>query len=72
MYEVKLLNISAMTGVDIKYQLMSQGLVMDQDFTWEFHQALYETDSNQAVPQHAIFKFRDAATATYYRLKWIG
>ena len=68
--EVVLLDIGAMETMNLKYSLVSDGLVMDQDFIWFYKQSEYD-GFTMAQPQQAVFLFRDAAMASFYKLKWL-
>ena len=71
MTPVKILNVNAVRALELRDQLQDAGLVMNQDFEWEYRQAVYDNFSYDAVvPRHVTFRFRDAALATYYSLKW--
>lgn len=60
-----------MQAIELKNQLLAAGLVLDQDFEWEYRQATYDNDGFSAVtPKLASFKFAQAAMATFYKLKW--
>jgi len=60
-----------MQAVELKNYLVSQGLVMNQDFEWHYRKAYWDDFSGEAVrPQHAEFVFRDPVLATFYQLRW--
>lgn len=60
-----------MAGVELKNQLIEDGLVHHQDFEWSYHAAHYDNDGFSAVtPRMVIFEFCDSALATFYSLKW--
>ena len=61
-----------MAGVELKNQLIADGLAHHQDFEWSYHAAQYDNDGFSAVaPRRVIFEFRDATLATFYQLKWL-
>lgn len=69
--QVVLLHVGPAQGIEYKNDLIAAGLVLDQDFTWKYNQATYDNFGYSAViPRSVTFKFRDAATATFYQLKW--
>lgn len=71
MHRVTILHISPVDAIELKDQLVAAGLVMDQDFTWEYHQARYDNDGFTAVtPKQATFSFFEPSLATFYQLKW--
>jgi len=73
MHRVRIEHISPLASIDLKDQLLAAGLVIDQDFTWEYRQATYNNDGYTAVdPKQAIFSFCEPSLATFYQLKWIN
>jgi len=61
-----------MAAIELKDQLTAAGLIINQDFTWEYYQARYDNDGFSPVtPKQAIFSFREPALATFYQLKWL-
>jgi len=61
-----------MAAIDLKNQLLAAGLIIDQDFIWEYRQATYDNDGYNAVtPKQATFEFQDPSMATFYQLKWL-
>jgi hypothetical protein len=72
MTPIVILHVNAVRALELRDQLRDAGLIQDQDFEWEYRQAEYDNFSyNAVVPRHVTFRFRDAALATYYSLKWI-
>jgi hypothetical protein len=72
MTPVKILHVNAVRALELRDQLQDSGLIQNQDFEWEYRQAEYDGSSYEAViPRHVMFKFRDAALATFWQLKWI-
>lgn len=68
---VKILHVNAVRVLELRDELVAAGLIQDQDFEWEYHQAEWDGSSFQAVsPRHAVFRFQNPALATYYQLKW--
>ncbi len=71
MHRVVLEHMHPMAGVELKNQLIADGLVHHRDFEWAYHAAQYDNDGFSAVtPKMVIFEFRDGAIATFYQLKW--
>lgn len=68
--QIVLLDIGAMETMSRKYELVMDGLRMDEDFIWYYKQSEYDGFTlNQ--PRQAVFLFRDAAMASFYKLKWL-
>lgn len=64
-------HISATEAIGFKDQLLNDGLVMNRDFTWAYHQPEYDNDGYMAVtPRMVVFNFEDPVLATFYKLKW--
>ena len=58
-------------AVERKNQLLKDGLILNQDFVWEYSPATYDNDGYSAVtPRQATIKFVSASLATFYKLKW--
>lgn len=71
MSSVQLFHVSPVDALEFKRELLLAGLIMDQDFEWEYQQAKYDNFSYEAVtPNHVTFRFRDPTLATFYKLKW--
>ena len=72
MYRIELPNLSPDDGIRLKNLLINAGLVMYQDFVWQYHAAVYDKTGYDSIsPRTVIFDFKDGAIATYWRLKWI-
>ena len=68
--QVVLMDIGAVATMSYKYDLVMDGLRMNEDFVWYYKQAEYDGFAmNQ--PRQAVFAFRDPAVASFYRLKWL-
>jgi hypothetical protein len=67
---VTLTNLTAGDAIAVKWELERTGLTVDQDFTWAYQPVKYTAWSNDPEPSQATFDFRDAALASFYRLKW--
>ena len=71
MTPVKILHVNAVRALELRDQLQDSGLVMNQDFEWEYRQAEYDNFSyDPVVPRHVTFRFQDAMLATFWQLKW--
>jgi hypothetical protein len=53
----------------LKDQLVRDGLIMDADFEWEYHPAVWDGFTRKRQ-KHVMFSFRNPALATFYQLKW--
>lgn len=69
MTPVTLININAMQALALRDQLLADGLVQEQDFTWEYHQAEYEHFGPPTKPKQVTFNFADPKLAVFYQLK---
>jgi len=70
-HKVEILHADAMEGVFLKNELVASGLHLNVDFCWHYHTPYYDNFGHEAViPKRVIFEFRDAAMATFYKLKW--
>lgn len=73
MTPVRILHVSAVQALELRDQLTDAGLVMDQDFEWEYRQAEYDLNDSfkpAVTPRQVEFRFKDPVMATYYQLKW--
>ena len=70
MHTVRVYNIEVFDAIDLKDQLITAGLVVDQDFEWAWITADYDQFTGWTRKKHAEFRFRDPAMATFYQLKW--
>ena len=71
MHTVRVYNIAVFDALDLKDQLIKDGLVNDQDFEWAWITADYDAIQGWTRQKHAEFRFRDPAVATFYQLKWL-
>jgi hypothetical protein len=55
--------------LEFKAQLVRDGLVMHEDFEWEYHPSQWDGFTHERSKQ-TVFGFRDPALATFYQLKW--
>lgn len=71
MHPITIRNIGPFEAVDFKFQLLRAGLVMDDDFFWEYYPNKWDNFTGETSGKYAVFHFRDPATATFYQLKWM-
>jgi hypothetical protein len=71
MHTVRVYNIEVFDAIDLKDQLITAGLVVDQDFEWAWITADYDQFTGWTRQKHVEFRFRDPAMATFYQLKWL-
>jgi hypothetical protein len=69
MHRVILRDIALDEILKLRYQLICDGLVINEDFEWEWHPAVWD-GFTQERPRHTVFSFRNPALATFYQLKW--
>ena len=62
---------NAQQALDLKQQVVAAGLVINEDFTWEYRPNLYDVyhDSLHAHPE-VRFIFRDPAQETFFRMRF--
>ena len=71
MHTVRIEHLTPAEAIELKNQLLTDGLTIHQDFEWEYYQATYDNDGYTFVnPKQVIFKFSEASLATFYQLKW--
>jgi len=68
---IRVLVKNAQQAMDLKEQILAHGLVLYEDFTWEYRPDPYDgyDDSLHAHPE-ARFIFRDPAQETFFRMKF--
>jgi hypothetical protein len=62
---------NAQEALDLKQQVLDAGLILHEDFSWEYRPDPYDgyNDSLHAHPE-ARFIFRDSAQETFFRMKF--
>jgi hypothetical protein len=65
-------NVSASEALELKHELAQSGLVIVQDYTWQYHPVKYNHDwsTHPLEKSRVVFIFGDPALASFYRLKW--
>ena len=69
MHRVILRDIESFKAIWLKDQLVQDGLVMDVDFEWEYHPAIWDGFTRKRQ-KHVVFCFQKDSLATFYQLKW--
>jgi len=69
MHRVVLREIEPARALELKAQLVRDGLIMHVDFKWEYHPAVWDGFTRKRQ-KHVMFSFRNPALATFYQLKW--
>ena len=70
MHTVTVRNVSPLDAVDMKFQLLRAGLVMDDDFTWRYVPLKWDSFTGLTGIRYVEFEFQDPALATFYQIKW--
>ena len=62
---------NAQQALNLKDQVVAAGLVINEDFTWEYQPNLYDVyhDSLHAQPE-VRFTFRDPAHETFFSMRF--
>jgi hypothetical protein len=62
---------NAQQALELKQQILDAGLVLHEDFVWEYRPDPYDgyDDTLHAHPE-ARFSFRDPAQETFFRMKF--
>ena len=68
---IRVLVKNAQEALDFKQQVLNAGLILHEDFTWEYRPDPYDgyDDSSHAHPE-VIFIFRDPAQETFFRMRF--
>ena len=69
MHRVVITDIVPVEALWLKDQLVRDGLVMHEDFEWEWHPPMWD-GFTQERSKHVTFIFRSPSLATFYQLKW--
>lgn len=64
--------VSAADAIALKIELDQMGLVVNQDYTWEFHPVKYSNDfsMDQIADSYVSFEFLDPSMSSFFKLKW--
>ena len=68
---VTIKNATADEAIRLKDQLVQDGLIQGQDFSWAWDNQQRHPPVTYPVARVAHFDFADAALATFYQLKWM-
>lgn len=68
---IQVLVKNAQQALDLKQQVLDAGLILHEDFTWEYRPDLYDGyhDSLHTHPE-VRFIFRDPAQETFFRMRF--
>ena len=68
---IRILVKNAQQAMDLKDQVVSHGLILHEDFSWEYRPDPYDgyDDSSHAHPE-VRFVFCDPAQETFFRMKF--
>ena len=68
---IRVLVQNAQEALDFKQQVLNAGLILHEDFTWEYQPNLYDVyhDSSHAQPE-VRFTFRDPAHETFFSMRF--
>jgi hypothetical protein len=68
---ISILVRNAQQALDLKQQVLEAGLILHEDFSWEYIPNQYDgyDDTSHSHPE-ARFIFRDSAQETFFRMKF--
>jgi hypothetical protein len=68
---IKILVQNAQQAMDLKDRVLAAGLVLHEDFSWEYRPDPYDSydDSLHAHPE-VRFEFRDPTQETFFRVRF--
>ena len=70
MHPVKISRLSLSRALEIKNELITDGLILYDDFTWRWLPHIAYSDYTATSPNCVEFEFCKPAVATFYQLKW--
>ena len=71
MHKVTIFGLTPDEAVKLKNQLLEDGLIMNQDFEWEYRPRGRINFSYDPTPERqAVFTFNQGSLASFYQLKW--
>ena len=68
-YDIVLKHTSAPQAVDLKNQIVEDGLILDKDFEWRWTQSVWD-EMTGVTPSQTKFSFCEEKMAVFYQLKW--
>ena len=71
MSEEIIVHLNASKTVDLVNQLKADGLIMHQDFEWEYIPGTYDYHTMETGKPHAVFTFTEPKHAVLYAMKWL-
>ena len=68
---IRILVQNAQQALELKQQVVAAGLVINEDFTWEYRPDPYDGYNNSAHAHPEVrFIFRDPAQETFFRMRF--
>lgn len=68
MHTVTIFNLTPDDAIKLKNQLLRDGLIMNQDFEWEYQPITQPGVAR--LKRRAVFTFDQGSLASFYQLKW--
>lgn len=62
--------VDAQGALNLKDQLIADGLKLNHDFVWYYNPLKYDGFATMPDDAYVSFQFQDPAMASFYRLKW--
>lgn len=62
--------VNAQGAMNLKDQLLADGLELNDDFVWYYNPLKYDGFASMPEYSYVSFEFRDPVLASFYRLKW--
>lgn len=68
---IRILVKNAQQAMDLKDRVLAHGLVLHEDFSWEYRPDYYDgyDDSSHSHPE-VRFEFRDPTQETFFRIRF--
>ena len=71
MHKVTIFGLTPDEAVKLKNQLLGDGLIMNQEFEWEYRPITWDHFTLDPAPERqAVFTFEQGSLASFYQLKW--
>ena len=68
---IRVLVQNAQQAMDLKDQVLAHGLIMHEDFSWQYIPDQYDGyDDSGHTHSEARFRFRDPAQETFFRMRF--